>query len=164
MKNYQITKKFKFWAAPIVDRAYGSITPQDVLDFLNETNLADFFNESKPKKKLAPKAPIPVNEHYEKRLQEYDKYLKKYEIEFKKYEKRKRTSLASEVIPIIEKGHQPIGDTGPSDSYKTHNHNWESSTVEYQRLRRGLFGMPLDKLDPIEKPSVTTIVKEALLQ
>ena len=133
-------KKFKFWAAPIVDRAFGSLNFQDVMDFLNETSLADFYNEKKPKNNTVL---------YEKAL--------------KLYKKRKKAKLASEVLPLINKGTQPIGPTGPSDNFKTKNHKWEHHTVEYKRLRNLLFGAPPDQPEVVDTPSVTTVVKRELL-
>lgn len=146
MKSYNITKKFKFWCAPIVDRSFGSLTFDDVLEFLQQNNLADFFNNNKPRK--------PKNEEK----------LPEYEAALKKYNEWKKTKLASVVIPIVEKGVQPIGPTGPSDNFKTKNHEWEHTTPEYKRMRNILMGMPPDKAEPVLKPEVTIIKKEELLQ
>ena len=50
--------------------------------------------------------------------------------------------LADEILPQIEKGIQPIGPTGPIASFRTKDHKWESSTPEYKKLRRTIFGQP----------------------
>ena len=57
--------------------------------------------------------------------------------------------LADEILPLVEKGYQPIGHTGPSDSFKTKNGKWESKTKEYKEMRRIIFGQPEV---PEEKP------------
>ncbi len=156
-------KKFKFWAAPITDQSFGSINFQDIMDFLNETSIADFYNEEEPLKPGSLISPIPEHKEFKERQKKFEIQLKKYETLLKRYNKRKKAKLATEVLPLIEKGVQPIGPTGPSDNFKTKNHKWEHHTAEYKRLRNFLFGAPPDQPEVIDKPSVTTVVKRELL-
>ena len=50
--------------------------------------------------------------------------------------------LADEILPLIDKGRQPIGPTGPIASFQTKNHKWESHTKEYKEMKRLIFGEP----------------------
>ena len=38
-RNYTVTKKFRAWAAPIVDNSYGNLTAEEVLEYLAEKKL-----------------------------------------------------------------------------------------------------------------------------
>ena len=50
--------------------------------------------------------------------------------------------LADEILPLIDKGKQPIGPSGPIASFQTKNGKWESRTKEYKEMKRILFGQP----------------------
>ena len=60
-------------------------------------------------------------------------------------------NLADKILPRIDKGRQPINEFGPCDRFQTKDHKWESNTKEYQQLKRGIFGLPPEKL---AKPEV----------
>lgn len=57
--------------------------------------------------------------------------------------------LAAEILPLIDKGKQPIGPTGPIASFQTKNSKWESKTKEYKEMKRIIFGQ---LVIPEEKP------------
>lgn len=145
IENYKINKKFTAWAAPIVEASFGFTSDEDILDFLLDNTVGGFNNSSKPTAPDEPIKPIPETDHYKKQMKEYKKELTEHKKQLKLYNK----SLADEVLPLIDKGKQPIGPSGPIASFQTKNGRWESKTKEYKEMKRIIFGQP--EIPP-EKP------------
>lgn len=163
MSKYEITQKFKHWCAPITDTSYGNTLANDVMDYLEETNVVDFLSLEEPIKPEPPIVPIPINNAYKKDQKKYEAADKKYQAALKKHKKLASTYLAAEIIPLVEKGRQPFNEYGPSACYQTKNGKWQYDSEEYQRLKRLLFGQDPNPPEPVP-PSVITVTKEPLLE